>query len=648
MKPFQYYSKIFLCAASVAMLTACGGATDEQDTPKTPTDTRINVSGLAMNGYLANALVWVDARENNMLDGFEPFAYTDNEGYFSYNPNTGTNYCADENPSLQRFCLQLPTQRGEIVLKAAKGLELLSGEAFRAVLSTRIDAQQAKQNFDTLLDLGARPLGSTAMWQMQLDAAQTKLSPLSSIAHYLPQDTALASILIYLGFDVPADMSNEDILAKEYIAGIVLDDEISDDLFVAAVTLSRLVDTLVVNLDKAADSASFGENGLPISSADAIYQTLAQNLAVQASAASDVNNPSARSNTKANTTQAARELTYTRDLAANAIAHLVEVLNDNDANNLAVLNGLNRLAQSTALSLQLHNILNISAAHFNNINPVNDRLSQLLTFNQLLTLPTLSSPIGFMSEQDAIAVNVLAAFLQDPNNHISELLSNATEEFVNERNANSALTLSIDLNTLTQQLLNIAKGPSGESALAANDAEVTLTKLANLQTVDDGSFWTGKHLSLSGLQDGSEQGQVVMFFNGDSKAVNGDMVMCIAYKNDDDPSDNITNQRFDGTWSVLGGASQNRLSLVSQGFNIQMKVLAETLGADIPIDQQIESLPRMANESYGRYGFTLNEDTATWYSDDASVNQSYGLITSTQNIPANDLECANLLTLQVN
>ena len=121
--------------------------------------------------------------------------------------------------------------------------------------------------------------------------------------------------------------------------------------------------------------------------------------------------------------------------------------------------------------------------------------------------------------------------------------------------------------------------------------------------------------------------------------------MCIAYRNQSNPSDNISGQRFEGSWSVLGGASQNRLSLVAEGFTIQMKVLGETRGADISSAQQIPSLPRMPNELYGEYSFTLNEDTATWHSDDASVNQSFGLQTAA-NMPQNDDECRAILELR--
>lgn len=628
--------KLVFCAASLALLTACGGATDEQDAPTIAVDTRITLSGVTMNGYLANALVWVDARQNNTLDGFEPFAYTDNQGFFSYNPNTGVDYCASNQASEQRFCLQTPTQSGTLVIKAAKGIELLSGETFRSVLTSTIDAELAKQNFASMQALGAKPEGNSAAWQSQIDTVQLKLSPLSSVAYYLPNGTDLSAILLSLGFNVPADTSQADILNKEYIAGLELEDSLSPELFAAAVTLSRLVDTITVNLDEATKNADFGENGLPISSADAVYQGLAQSLASRSTAT-----VTSRANTK---TQAINDIFPASDLLANAVLNLVGLLSDNNASSSALQNTINTVAQNENLQSLLNSIGNIGVNHFANVDPSGDVLSQLLTFNQSLTLPTLSAPVAFANAREALGITTLSTFLQDPDNRISALLSQATQSFVDNRGDDAALTLSVDLNTLSQTLLDIAEQATGEADLASQDVPVTLPQLAQVETVDKSSFWASKRLSLSGLQDGDEQGQVVMFFEGDSSASSGALIMCIAYINDADPSDNITNQRFNGTWSVISGNSQNRLSLVSEGFNIQMKVLGESLGADIPDEEQIASLSRLPNETYGRFGFTINEDTATWYSDDASVNQSFGL-NAINDIPNDDSACATLLSL---
>ena len=75
-----------------------------------------------------------------------------------------------------------------------------------------------------------------------------------------------------------------------------------------------------------------------------------------------------------------------------------------------------------------------------------------------------------------------------------------------------------------------------------------------------------------------------------------------------------------------------------------MKVLGESFGRDIPSDQQVPSIVRMPNEAYGKFGFSLNQDSATWHSDQTSVNGDFGL-RDAQSVPESDQDCANVLNL---
>ncbi|MFW8591992.1 hypothetical protein ACOI22_14380 [Glaciecola sp. 2405UD65-10] len=649
------YARLLVFALFFSMLVACGGAVDDQDqaqdTDNALVDSRITISALTLNGYVANALVWIDARNNNTIDGFESYAYTDAQGFVSYNPNTGVNYCATSEESLQRFCLQTATQSGEIIIKAAKGLELLSGESFKSVLTAKIDVQTAKTQFNDMLALGAKPLGNTSTWQESLDPLLLKLSPLSSLSYYLQRnatnnstqsETAITSILINMGYSIPSDTSDDDILAKEYIAGISLDDPLADDLFAASLMMSRLVDTVSVNLDSATESYNFGESGLPISTADSVYQALATSLVngVPANTASN-NKTSAYKNLLINETQ------LSADLIENSLGNLDALFVENNLSNANVTSLLTRVEQNTNLTILLTKLVSIGEQHFAQIDTSENLLNQMLTLNQSLTLPTLSPPIVFMSNQEATGQTTLATYLQSPDNRISELLSNENAATVAAFEQSNSLTANFDLNTLAHDLRNIASQDGGEEALGSEDVAIPIINLASVNTADASSFYSGKRLSLSGILDEVEQGQVLIYFAGSENAKAGEIHMCIAYKNERDPGDNISAQLFDGTWSLIGTASQNRISLVSEGFTIQMKVLGESYGEDIPANQTVPSLPRNANELYGRFGFTLNDDTSTWHSDNASVNQSYGFMDYTE-LPASNSDCATNLNLTVN
>lgn len=647
------YARLLVFALFFSMLVACGGAVDDQDqaldAEHTPVDSRITISALTLNGYVANALVWIDARNNNTIDGFESYAYTDSQGFVSYNPNTGVNYCESSEESLQRFCLQTATQSGEIIIKAAKGLELLSGESFKSVLTATIDVQTAKTQFDELLALGAKPLGDTGTWQESLDPLMLKLSPLSSLSYYLQlnasassmqSETSITSVLINMGYNIPSDASDDDILAKEYIAGISLDDPLADDLFAASLMMSRLVDTVSGNLDKATESYDFGESGLPVSTADSVYEALATSLANNELTTST---PNAKSNFYKSLS--INETQLSAALVTNALSNVEALFSENNLSSANVSSLLSNVEQNTNLTTLLTSLVSISEQHFAQIDTSENALNQMLTLNQSLTLPTLSPPIAFMNNQDALGLTTLANYLQNPSNRVTELLSSENAATVAQFAQSHSLTANFDLNTLAQDLLVIASQDNGEEDLGSED--IPISNLAEVTTVDESSFFVGKRLSLSGILDEVEQGQVLIYFAGNDNAEAGEIYMCIAYKNERDPSDNISAQLFDGTWSVIAGASQNRLSLVSEGFTIQMKVLGESYGENIPADQTVPSLPRNANELYGRFGFTLNDDNSTWHSDDASVNQSYGFL-EYADLPANNSDCAANLNLAVN
>lgn len=643
MKQNLPYFRIFAFAICVALLTACGGANEDQDVQTNPVDERIALTGLALNGYVANALVWVDSRTNNTLDGFEAYAYTDAQGYISYNPTTGVNYCDASDESLQRFCLKTSTQTGKLVIKAAKGVELLSGESFKSVLSTTVQAQDVKTNLQNLMALGTKPSGNSSAWQADVDALQFKLSPLSSLKYYLPESTSLASVLLNLGYNIPDYLSDEALISKEYIAGLNENEALAASLFAASVTLGRLVDVVVSNLDTATTSVDFGESGLPISTADSVYEALAESLVDSASTA-QIKPKQLNYTAKQTNNEAPSDIFPSNDLIVKSIAKLKTLLEQHNQTSTSVQNQINIVEASTHLPSLLSSIGNTSVRHFNVPDFSTQMTEDMLSFNQTVTLPTLTPAISFLRQQQADAITTLSTFMQAPENQVTTVLKSITSDFLATRTSSDSLTLNLDLNSLSQNLLSVAEQSDAEDQLASQDISIQFVELAQVTTPSNNSFWAGKSLSLSGVQDGSEQGQVLIYFNGDDTSTSGNIVMCVAYQNDNDPSDNIDGQRFEGTWALIGSASQNRLSLVSEGFNIQMKVLGESLGFIIPVDQQVPNLPRMPNESYGRFGFTLNEDSATWYSDHASINQDYGL-RYFSDIPSNSQACQDILSL---
>jgi len=69
------------------------------------------------------------------------------------------------------FCLKTGLTQGSVEVKVAKGIKVLTGVPFCNVISTTVDLASAVSNFNSLIDLGAKPIGDTQIWQQQVDSA---------------------------------------------------------------------------------------------------------------------------------------------------------------------------------------------------------------------------------------------------------------------------------------------------------------------------------------------------------------------------------------------------------------------------------------------------------------------------------------------
>jgi len=120
-----------LALFALSMLTACGAATQDAGSPT-------SLSGLAVDGYVAGATVYLDINGNAVLDVFEPRALTDKQGYFGIAAD-GTDYCNSSSSSDQSHCLSTGEYSGSL-LRIEGGVDTLTGEPFRGVLTRSADA----------------------------------------------------------------------------------------------------------------------------------------------------------------------------------------------------------------------------------------------------------------------------------------------------------------------------------------------------------------------------------------------------------------------------------------------------------------------------------------------------------------------------
>ncbi len=119
------------------LISACGGTGQDNGTESTFNQ---EFSGLAIDGYLARSLVFLDTNNDGTRNAWEPFAFTDDEGYFSFNPNTNVDYCR-ENASVSEaeFCLRTNSERTDLVIRIDGGYDVLTGEPLLGQLSRRIN-----------------------------------------------------------------------------------------------------------------------------------------------------------------------------------------------------------------------------------------------------------------------------------------------------------------------------------------------------------------------------------------------------------------------------------------------------------------------------------------------------------------------------
>lgn len=144
--PFQP-SAFYLAVAATAF--GCGGTGQDTGESKNFAQT---LHGVAVDGYLARATVYLDYDNNSTRDPWEPFAFTDDSGYYSYNPLTDTDYCAtgaDAQSAL--YCLRNTRPVAESVLRVDGGYDVLTGEPFFGQLSRRIDLSDTDHPVNALV-----------------------------------------------------------------------------------------------------------------------------------------------------------------------------------------------------------------------------------------------------------------------------------------------------------------------------------------------------------------------------------------------------------------------------------------------------------------------------------------------------------------
>ncbi len=229
--------------ASSALLVACGGTGQDDGSAS---DFSQSFDGVVIDGYLARTTVFLDTNNDGTRNPWEPFAFTDNQGYFSYNPLTDTNYCASDATAEQaQYCLNTNVHYSNVVIRVDSGYDVLTGEPFVGQLSRR------------LTNVG------------ESDVSDTLISPITSLLTNVEETSDQNTILSTLGLE--QDDLDVDYLNENGTGGI------NAPILNAALKVHKVVAVLSDRLTDTYDQIG-EEVGTPNDASSAVYSELAQQL----------------------------------------------------------------------------------------------------------------------------------------------------------------------------------------------------------------------------------------------------------------------------------------------------------------------------------------------------------------------------------
>ena len=230
-------------ALTALMMTACGGTGQDDGSPSA---SRQEFGGLVIDGYLARAKVFLDTNNNGTRDAWEPFAFTDNDGFYSYNARTDTDYCADEaTEQQQQYCLRSAVVHQNVVIRVDAGYDVLTGEPFLGQMTRRIELADESLVVDQLV------------------------TPLTSLVTAAESQEQKAAILSALGLEA-------DDLDKDYMNSGD-NGSIDAGLLNTALTIHKAATVLSDRLTDTYDQV--GEAfGTPNDASAAVYRALAQQM----------------------------------------------------------------------------------------------------------------------------------------------------------------------------------------------------------------------------------------------------------------------------------------------------------------------------------------------------------------------------------
>lgn len=613
-------AKKTLLASSVALATlglvACGGGGgDSQDTSSAD---QTSFTGLVIDGRIANGFVWIDTDDDGAIDLYEPYAYTDGDGYYSYNPLTNTNYCADTS---HQNCLNTGIVDGEAKIKIAGGTDLDSGESFQGVMVLKTSRAEAREQESLIQAISTAPTEKPDFIPM--------ISPLTSLLSSI-DESDYATMLNRVGVNTSSS-SVSDLLKRDYSN---LSDTTDLSLVKASYRVQKIVDSMAVILDERSNNR---EVNIGLTSSSSPSVTSSSEYVMQSLAAR------LKEGTLKNGTALSLDENALDEIvnSADTMSDLVSTSVDSFATKVANLDTEGKDSIKEKLSIS-----NISG--------------EMTTIVQQVK-STIDSKMGAVTTNDKNALKVailgsetLVAKVKKEAENLAKVDSSSNTDA--STNIQTIATKVADSSFDTVIKNNVVDaGKTLEVGILVDDLDggendittaVGNSTLADAPTSGDAGIWATRVLSLSGVStDGKEEkGRIMIFFGGsDNTQTEGSMSMCYAY-NASKASEDIEAALFTGTWKeaisrgivlVKSGVKDFKIKAVSQS-TISDNEKSQFLGFGTSGDP--------GSSSYGKFRFESGDQQDIWYSDIAISNTSdkrdWGLVDSSS-VPTTKEGCAS-------
>jgi hypothetical protein len=608
----KFQKTLLASAVSLMLLNATGcGDSEGQDTQD---DGATSFTGMVIDGRVARGFVWVDTDDDSIIDTYEPYAYTDADGYYSYNPLTNTNYCDIDLD--HDYCLNTAMVEGDFAIKIAGGVDLSTGEPFKGIMTLNSNLDDAKEVEQQVAQATDESSSKPAFIPV--------ISPLTSLAGS-GTATEKADALTKLGLEDIDESNVEELLSTDY-TDFDAEEEVAaksgsaaksrpnfSRLFGYAFQYQKTVDTITTLVNKYVEN-----NNIDLSK--------------------DSNgNPSFGSASWA-VERAVRDFVWLRTLgisSENLLANISETQMQAIVNDALTYLWLYYPQPIIPINYEpIHRVVTqVNLPIVNTVIPAStpEDLEIGLISTQTVVNTTQKNAANLLSTNPTVAQNAI-------DNVTTVTTTVQTPEFRTAIQNVKTNNQTVDVKQLSDDL------ESGKSV----EESVTNSTLAEAPEKGDPGIWSQRALSMSGLSDNGEPGRILIFFDGeDVSSTTGDVSICYAFNANKD-SEDVTATLLQGSWQELNtrGIVQLNDDLVS----FTIKALKRAVLPANELDRFIGLDEQGADETtpYGHFRFVYDERQEVWYSDlaveDTENKQDFGLIDASQvTVPTTPTQCETVL-----